>query len=96
MAQMEDAVGIYRRLWRGEAIFGHDGPAGKYPLLSLDPTFDEDIPVMAACLGFKTMRWAGRVLDGVILHTFVTDEPWPAAWPRYGRAPKRRGGTRPR
>ena len=61
MAQMEDAVGLYRRLWKGEAIFGHDGPAGRYPLLVLDPTFDEDIPVMAACLGFKTMRWAGRV-----------------------------------
>lgn len=74
MAQMEDAVGIYRRLWRGEAIFGHDGPAGRYPLLSLGSGFDEDIPVMAACLGFKTMRWAGRVVDGVILHTFVSDE----------------------
>jgi 5,10-methylenetetrahydromethanopterin reductase len=74
MAQMEDAVGIYRRLWKGEAIFGHDGPAGRYPLLSLDASFDEDIPVMAACLGFATMRWAGRVVDGVILHTFVSDE----------------------
>lgn len=74
MAQMEDAVGLYRRLWRGEAVFGHDGPAGRYPLLSLDPSFDEDIPVMAAALGFRTMRWAGRVMDGVILHTFVSDE----------------------
>ena len=59
MAQMEDSVGLYRRLWRGEAIFGHDGPAGSYPLLSLGSDFDEDIPIMAACLGFKTMRWAG-------------------------------------
>jgi len=74
MAQMEDAVGIYRRLWRGEPVFGHDGPAGRYPLLTLGSDFDEHIPVMAACLGFKTMRWAGRVMDGVILHTFVTDE----------------------
>jgi probable F420-dependent oxidoreductase len=74
MAQMEDAIGIYRRLWKGEMIFGHDGPAGRYPLLVLDPTFDEDIPVMAACLGFNTMRWAGSVTDGVILHTFVSDE----------------------
>lgn len=74
MAEMEDAVGLYRRLWRGEAVFGHDGPAGRYPLLTLGADFDEDIPVLAACLGFKTMRWAGRVMDGVILHTFVTDE----------------------
>lgn len=74
MAQMEDAVGIYRRLWKGEPVFGHDGPAGRYPLLTLGSDFDEHIPVMAATLGFKTMRWAGRVMDGVILHTFVTDE----------------------
>jgi probable F420-dependent oxidoreductase len=74
MAQMEDAVGIYRRLWRGEAILGHDGPAGRFPLLTMGSDLDEDIPVMAACLGFKTMRWAGRLLDGVILHTFVSDE----------------------
>ena len=74
MAQMEDAVGLYRRLWKGEAVFGHDGPAGSYPLLTLGSGVDADIPVMAACLGFKTMRWAGGLLDGVILHTFVTDE----------------------
>jgi probable F420-dependent oxidoreductase len=74
MAQMEDAVGLYRRLWKGEAVFGHDGPAGRYPLLTLGSGIDADIPVMAACLGFKTMRWAGGLLDGVILHTFVTDE----------------------
>jgi probable F420-dependent oxidoreductase len=74
MAQMEDAVGLYRRLWRGEAVIGHDGPAGRYPLLSLGSGFDEHIPVLAACLGFRTMRWAGGLLDGVILHTFVSDE----------------------
>lgn len=73
MAQMEDAVGIYRRLWKGEAVIGHDGPAGRYPLLSLGGA-NAEVPVMAACLGFKTMRWAGRVVDGVILHTFVSDE----------------------
>src|SRR3954471_11247124 len=31
-AQMEDFAGIMRRLWHGDLIFGHDGPAGKYPL----------------------------------------------------------------
>ena len=59
---------------RARPSSGHDGPAGTYPLLSLGSDFDEDIPVMAACLGFKTMRWAGGLVDGVILHTFVTDE----------------------
>ena len=30
-AQMEDFAQVMRRLWRGEVIFNHDGPIGKYP-----------------------------------------------------------------
>jgi 5,10-methylenetetrahydromethanopterin reductase len=74
MARMEDAIGLYRRLWRGETIFGHDGPSGRYPALRLDPDFDEDIPVLIAALGLETIRFAGRVADGVILHTFFSDD----------------------
>jgi 5,10-methylenetetrahydromethanopterin reductase len=74
MAQMEDVAGLLRRLWHGEMIFGHDGPAGKYPYLGLDPTFDEDIPLMLVAIGEKTLEFAGRVFDGVILHTFFADE----------------------
>ena len=43
-AQMEDFVGLMRRLWHGETILGHDGPAGRCPLLRLDPEFDERHP----------------------------------------------------
>jgi probable F420-dependent oxidoreductase len=74
LATMQDAIGLYRRLWRGETILGHDGPAGSYPFLRLDPGFDEDIPVLVSALGPRTMRWAGGVADGVILHTFFSDE----------------------
>jgi probable F420-dependent oxidoreductase len=74
LASMEDAIGLYRRLWRGETILGHSGPSGSYPFLRLDPDFDEDIPVLVSALGPKTMAWAGGVADGVILHTFFTDE----------------------
>jgi probable F420-dependent oxidoreductase len=74
MKQIEDHVGILRRLWRGETIIGHDGPAGKYPFLRLDERFDEDIPVMLAALGPKTMTWGGGVMDGVMLHTFFSDQ----------------------
>ena len=35
-AQMEDFVGLMRRLWHGEVIIGHDGPAGSWPVLHLD------------------------------------------------------------
>jgi probable F420-dependent oxidoreductase len=72
--QMEDFVGLMRRLWHGETIFGHDGPAGAYPYLGLDPTFDENIPILMAALGPKAMQFGGRVMDGVILHTFFSDE----------------------
>ena len=73
-AQLEDAIGIYRSLWRGQAVMGHDGPAGKYPYLSQASSFDEDIPVLMMAIGGKTLELAGRVADGVVLHTFLTDE----------------------
>ena len=73
-AQMEDFVGVMRRLWHGEMIFDHDGPAGRFPFLHLDATFDEDIPVLVSAFGPHTLALAGRAFDGVILHTFFTDE----------------------
>ena len=38
-AQLEDFAGLMRRLFRGEAVIGHDGPAGSYPVLQLDPAW---------------------------------------------------------
>jgi probable F420-dependent oxidoreductase len=73
-AQLEDAVGIYRRLWHGEAVGGHDGPAGSYPYLNQDSSFDEDIPVLLMAIGDNTLELAGRIADGVVLHTFFSDE----------------------
>jgi 5,10-methylenetetrahydromethanopterin reductase len=72
-AQLEDFVGLMRRLWRGEMIIGHDGPAGSYPYLGQDRDFDEDIPIMMVALGPKTLELAGRCMDGVILHTYYSD-----------------------
>ena len=73
-AQLEDAIGIYRRLWRGEAVLGHDGPAGSYPYLHQDSAFDEHVPVLMMAIGQKSLELAGRVADGVVLHTFLSDE----------------------
>ncbi len=73
-AQMEDFAGLMRRLWKGEMIFGHDGPAGKFQMLHLDPTFNEAVPLMLTAFAPQTLRLAGRAFDGVILHTFFTDE----------------------
>lgn len=73
-AQLEDVIGILRTLWRGEPVAGHDGPAGKFPYLMQDASFDEDIPVMLTAIGERTLEFAGKVSDGVVLHTFFTDE----------------------
>ena len=73
-AQMEDFVQVLRRLFRGEAVIGHDGPAGKFPVLHLDSSFDEDIPIGVVAFGPHTLSLAGRAMDMVVLHTFFTDE----------------------
>lgn len=73
-AQLEDMAGVLRRLWHGEAIFGHDGPIGSYPVLHLDSAFDEDIPLLLVAFGPNSLALGGRTFDEVVLHTFFTDE----------------------
>ncbi|MGH2685261.1 MAG: TIGR03857 family LLM class F420-dependent oxidoreductase [Actinomycetota bacterium] len=73
-AQMEDFAGLMRRLWRGETILGHDGPAGRFPFLRLDPSFDDDIPLALVAFGPNSLTLGGRAFDAVVLHTFFTDE----------------------
>ena len=73
-AQLEDFAGLMRRLFHGETIVDHDGPAGRYPALRLDPTFDFDIPLGLVAFGPKTLALGGRAFDAVFLHTFFTDE----------------------
>ena len=73
-AAIEDFVGLMRRLWHGETIVGHDGPAGKFPLLRLDPSFDLDIPLTFTAFGPNSLALGGRAFDAVVLHTFFTDE----------------------
>ncbi|MBR7508380.1 LLM class flavin-dependent oxidoreductase, partial [Mycobacterium tuberculosis] len=45
-AQLEDAIGIYRTLWGGGAVVGHDGPAGSYPYRMQDASSAEDRAVL--------------------------------------------------
>lgn len=73
-AEMEDFAGLMRRLWKGETIFGHTGPAGSWPVLRLDPDFDADIPLALVAFGEHSLALGGRAFDDVILHTFFTDD----------------------
>jgi probable F420-dependent oxidoreductase len=72
--QIEDFANLMRRLWRGETVVGHDGPAGKWPVLRLDPDFNEYIPLTFTAFGPQSLALGGRAFDAVVLHTFFTDE----------------------
>lgn len=73
-AQMEDFAGLMRRLWNGETVVGHDGPAGTYRALRLDSAFREQIPLCLVAFGPQTLALGGRAFDAVVLHTFFTEE----------------------
>ena len=53
---------------------GHDGPAGKWPVLHLDRTLDEHLPMGLVAFGPESLKLGGRAFDEVVLHTFFTDE----------------------
>lgn len=72
-AEIEDFVGLMRRVWKGEVVVGHDGPAGKYPLLAMSG-YNEHIPMTFTAFGPNSLALGGRVFDAVVLHTFFTDE----------------------
>ena len=73
-AQMEDAASLLRRLFRGEVIVAHDGPAGRFPVLHLSAELDEHLPMGLVAFGPNSLRLAGRCFDEVVLHTYFTDE----------------------
>ena len=73
-AQIEDFVGLMRRLWRGEAVIGHDGPAGRWPVLSLGAEVGDEIPTTFTAFGPNSLALGGRAFDAVVLHTFFTDD----------------------
>ena len=86
-----------RRLWHGEVVFGHDGPAGKYPILHLDATFDEDIPLGLVAFGPNTLALAGpRVRHGGAAHVLHRRDDDARRRRRCGRRPSRPGATRRR
>ncbi len=73
-AQMEDFVGVTRKLLSGEPVIGHDGPIGAYPYLHLVPYVAEEVPFMLVAFGPNSLDLGGRVFDEVVLHTYFSDE----------------------
>jgi probable F420-dependent oxidoreductase len=73
-AQMEDFVGVTRKLLAGEPVIGHDGPIGSYPFLHLGPNVVDEVPLMLVAFGPNSLALGGRVFDEVVLHTYFSDE----------------------
>lgn len=73
-AQMEDFVDLMRRMWAGETIVDHDGPAGRYPVLAMRGIEATHIPITLVAFGPNSLALGGRCFDAVVLHTFFTDE----------------------
>ena len=90
-AQLEDASAVFRRLWSGEMIVGHDGPIGTYPLLNLGVGLAAPPPIMLVTMSPRTLELAGRVADGVVLHTFLDDHATAQAVSTVRRAAEEAG-----
>jgi len=54
--------------------FGHQGAVGSWPVLHLDSSLDEPIPMGITAFGPNTLELGGRCFDEVVLHTFFTEE----------------------
>ena len=90
-AQLEDFAGLMRRLWRGEVVIGHDGPAGRYGMLALGPDYAGEIPLTFTAFGPNSLALGGRAMDAVVLHTFFTDETTARCVREVKRAAERAG-----
>jgi probable F420-dependent oxidoreductase len=72
--RLADAIDIYRRLWAGETV-NYDGILGKFPALSLtDRSAGPTPPIIFTAIGPKSLAFAGKHCDGVLLHPFISVE----------------------
>src|SRR5262245_9762515 len=73
-AELTAFAELMRKLWRGERVIGHDSALGKFQMLHQAAWLDEPIPLLMTAFGPRSLEFAGSVFDGVILHTFMSDE----------------------
>lgn len=71
--QLREFVDLMKKLWRGERV-SYDGALGKIPYMHMSNGINDDIPLMFIGFGPKSLGFAGSVFDGVMLHTFISDE----------------------
>src|SRR5262245_22728129 len=73
-AELRDFAALVRRLWKGGRVVGHDSSLGRFPYLHQAAWMNESIPLLMTAFGPRSLAFAGGVFDGVILHTFLSDE----------------------
>ncbi|WP_084727157.1 TIGR03857 family LLM class F420-dependent oxidoreductase [Rhodococcoides yunnanense] len=73
-AQLEDFAGVARRVLDGEPVLDHDGPAGTWPRLLIQPKPKWKTPLLITAFGPQTLKLAARAFDAIVLHTFFSDE----------------------
>ena len=72
-AHLKEFVELMHKLWRGERV-SHQGKLGDFPYLHMKDGMSADIPLMFVGFGIKSLEMAGGLFDGVILHTFLSDD----------------------
>lgn len=90
-ARLEDTADLLRTLWRGDAVVDRHGPSGDFPYLRRTAEGVDRIPILMVALGERTLDLAGRVADGVVLHTFFTDDTLARAVKTVRRAAEQTG-----
>jgi len=94
-ARESEFLDIMRRLWRGESVTNHEGALGSFGAMSLAPYVQEEIPILYVGFGPKSVTHAGRIYDGVHLHTFMSDAALSRAVAQFREGEQAVGKTSP-
>jgi probable F420-dependent oxidoreductase len=70
----KEFINLLRRMWRGESIRDYQGLLGNFTRIGMPDYVNEDIPILYVGFGPKSLVNAGRIYDGVHLHTFMSDQ----------------------
>lgn len=74
-AREREYLDVLRRQLRGELIENYSGLIGDYPRLNLiGDHVQENVPMLFVGYGPKSLKNAGTLYDGVLMHTFMSPE----------------------
>lgn len=73
-AELGRFVTTMRKLWRGERVLAYESHFGTSPYLHMGKWMDVDVPCLFVGFGLEAVERAARVFDGIILHTFLSDD----------------------